>query len=542
MDTAFVSDTGELVERVSTFEDDRSIRGIVILTAAETAPEPAEVDPTLRDLSVPVFGGVFPEILYEGEKYDTGAVVAGLSVEPSVTVVRGLSDEGTDVDAALPAYPGDATAFVLVDAYATRVEDFVGSLFNAYGVDISYVGGGAGTLAEEGRPCLFTGEGLLADAAVFATVDSPTSVGVRLDEEILLSLPELNEKLATACNRVVVQDQYETQYRELFEEAPVMFALTRDEGGDLVVADCNREFAETLGYDRAAIRGRPLRDFYTASAERALEEWGYEQALAGEFGTAERTLMTRSGRELSTLLRATPRRDRRGKVVGTNALFVDVTELKRRNQQLTVLNRILRHNIRNDLTAIDGYLEMAMELTDGEANERLSDIANRTRSLLSTTEVADRVRRSLDQTEVAEQDLGESVEVLVERAREDFPGASIDATVRSVPARATAALDYALWELIQNACEHAGDAPDIEVAVRKNGEQAIVTVTDNGPGIPEQERRILERGEETKLDHGSGLGLWLVYWVLESSGGALEFDCDDGTEVSVSLPLAESET
>ncbi|PSQ59596.1 MAG: hypothetical protein BRD23_04085 [Halobacteriales archaeon SW_9_67_25] len=300
MDTAFVSDTGELVERVSTFEDDRSIRGIVILTAAETAPEPAEVDPTLRDLSVPVFGGVFPEILYEGEKYDTGAVVAGLSVEPSVTVVRGLSDEGTDVDAALPAYPGDTTAFVLVDAYATRVEDFVGSLFNAYGVDISYVGGGAGTLAEEGRPCLFTGEGLLADAAVFATVDSPTSVGVRLDEEILLSLPELNEKLATACNRVVVQDQYETQYRELFEEAPVMFALTRDEGGDLVVADCNREFAETLGYDRAAIRGRPLRDFYTASAERALEEWGYEQALAGEFGTAERTLMTRSGRELST--------------------------------------------------------------------------------------------------------------------------------------------------------------------------------------------------------------------------------------------------
>jgi hypothetical protein len=174
MDTAFVSDTGELVERVSTFEDDRSIRGIVILTAAETAPEPAEVDPTLRDLSVPVFGGVFTEILYEGEKYDTGAVVAGLSVEPSVTVVRGLSDEGTDVDAALPAYPGDATAFVLVDAYATRVEDFVGSLFNAYGVDVSYVGGGAGTLAEEGRPCLFTGEGLLADAAVFATVDSPT--------------------------------------------------------------------------------------------------------------------------------------------------------------------------------------------------------------------------------------------------------------------------------------------------------------------------------------------------------------------------------
>jgi len=366
--------------------------------------------------------------------------------------------------------------------------------------------------------------------------------GVPIDEGILLSLPELNEKFATACNRVVVQDQYETQYRELFEKAPVMFALTRDEDDHLVIADCNREFAETLGYDREEIRNRPLADFYTAESRHAFEERGYDRALDGEFGTAERTLETREGKEISTLLRATPRRDRRGKVIGTNALFVDVTELKRRNQQLTVLNRILRHNIRNDLTAIDGYLEMAMELTEGKAHERLSDIANRTESLLSTTEVADRVRRSLDQTEVAQQDLGEAVEVLVEQAREDFPEASIDASVQSVPVHATAALDYALWELIENACEHAGEPPDIEISVRKNGERATVTVTDDGPGIPDQERRILKRGEETKLDHGSGLGLWLVYWVLESSGGVLEFDCDDGTEVSVSLPLAESES
>ncbi len=365
--------------------------------------------------------------------------------------------------------------------------------------------------------------------------------GPPLDDGILHSLPELNEKLATACSRVVVQDQYETQYRELFEEAPVMFALTRDEGGDLVIEDCNREFAETLGYDHEEISGRPLADFYTARAERAFEQGGYDRAMAGEFGTAERTLETREGTEISTLLRATPRRDRRGNVVGTNALFVDVTELKRRNQQLTVLNRILRHNIRNDLTAIDGYLEMAMEAIDGEAHERLADISERTRSLLSTTEVADRVRRSLDQTEVTRQDVGEALELLVERAREDFPEASIDADVQSVPVHATAAIDYALWELIENACQHGGSSPQVAVDVRENGESAVVTVTDDGPGIPEQERRILRRGEETQLDHGSGLGLWLVYWVLETSGGSLEFDCEAGTEVSVSLPIAGAE-
>ncbi len=180
METTYVRDTDELLDVVGDFDADGSVRGILVLAAAATAPRPADVDPALRDLSVPVFGGVFPEILQEGEKYETGALVAGLAVEPDVTVVRDLSDPERDFAAALPGEaPTGETAFVLADAYATRVEDFVGSLFNAYGVDVNYVGGGAGSLEEEGRPCVFTGEGLLADAAAFATVETPTSVGVR---------------------------------------------------------------------------------------------------------------------------------------------------------------------------------------------------------------------------------------------------------------------------------------------------------------------------------------------------------------------------
>jgi len=363
--------------------------------------------------------------------------------------------------------------------------------------------------------------------------------GNPIDEGILMSLPEPNEKFATACNRVVVQDQYETQYRELFAEAPVMFALTRDVDGEPVIEDCNREFARTLGYDREEIRDRSLVEFYTDPSRQALEDGGYDKALSGEFGTAERTLETREGKEVSTLLRATPRRNRSGRVVGTHLLYVDVTELKRRNQQLTVLNRILRHNIRNDLTAINGYLEMAMDDAEGETLERLSDIVARTESLLSTTEVADRVRRTLDHTEATPQDIDEAIEVLVARARQEFPDATINVSFPSIAVHATAGLDYALWELLENACIHAGESPEVEVSVRHNGEYATVTVADDGPGIPQQERHILEEGKETPLDHGSGLGLWLVYWVLETSGGSLEFDCQDGTEVSIHLPLAD---
>ena len=226
-----------------------------------------------------------------------------------------------------------------------------------------------------------------------------TRRGSPLPDRVVQSLPRLNEKLATACGKVAVQRDYETQYRELFERAPVMFALTKRVGGEPVVADCNRRFASKLEYEVDDLVGRPLADLYTDESATVLEE-DYERALAGEFGVEERVFRTRLGRRVTTLLRSTPRRDRDGTVVGTNSLYVDVTALKRRNQQLSVLNRILRHNLRNDLMAIHAQVETAIEHADDGTADRLADAAERAEGLLSTAEVSTRVRRIVGDTEV----------------------------------------------------------------------------------------------------------------------------------------------
>jgi PAS domain S-box-containing protein len=360
--------------------------------------------------------------------------------------------------------------------------------------------------------------------------------GSPLPEGILVSLPDLNEKLATACNRVAVQEQYENQYRELFEQAPVMFAITRRRDGEPVLVDCNERFAEKLGYTSAELEGRPLTDLYTDDSAERLREGGYDEALDGQFGTGERVLRTKGGTEITATVRATPRIGDDGTVVGTRALFIDVTEMKRQQVQISVLNRVLRHNIRNDLAVIRSKIEMALNREDAAAH--LRDAYEKTEDLSAAADLARQIQEILDETDLVRHDIVGLVESLVERAREEFPGATVAATIEpdSVHVLATTALERALWELIENACHHAGEAPTVRVTVERGETTATVTVADDGPGIPEIERRILGEIEETDTEHGSGLGLWLAYWVIDMSGGELSFDRDGGTVATVTLP------
>lgn len=84
----------------------------------------------------------------------------------------------------------------------------------------------------------------------------------------------------------------ETQYRYLFEEAPIMAVVTRNRGGVPVVEDCDQLFAETLGYDRGEIIGRELTELYTAaSSVELLDGGGYERALDREFQREKRELV-----------------------------------------------------------------------------------------------------------------------------------------------------------------------------------------------------------------------------------------------------------
>jgi two-component system sensor histidine kinase HupT/HoxJ len=97
--------------------------------------------------------------------------------------------------------------------------------------------------------------------------------------------------------------------------------------------------------------------------------------------------------------------------------------------------------------------------------------------------------------------------------------------------------------LVQNALDAVEEmqSPRIEVAIRQEGRHAVVTVTDNGPGIPSEHLlKVFDPFFTTKpVGRGTGLGLWISYTIIKDHGGAIEAGnrLDGGAAVIFTLPL-----
>ncbi|PSP18495.1 hypothetical protein BRC62_02960 [Halobacteriales archaeon QH_10_67_13] len=244
-------------------------------------------------------------------------------------------------------------------------------------------------------------------------------------------------------------------------------------------------------------------------------------------------------------LRSSSVTDWRDNRVGTVVVLRDVTELKANEQRLSVANRILRHNLRNELTIILGEVDRLADQADNdEAFERIEAAATR---LSRLSEKARHIRSPAVSTDapVVAVDLSTVAESVLARHRARAPAAELsleapEGAFVSVPGRE--AVETILDNLLENAIEHHDRSqPSVAVTVDP-GDPVTLRVADDGPGIPPAEREPLAQGEESQLEHASGLGLWLVRWLVEAADGTLAFEDREprGTVVTVRLPPAET--
>lgn len=305
---------------------------------------------------------------------------------------------------------------------------------------------------------------------------------------------------------------------------------------------------ELLGYPPDWYTSQPFTTMLPDEETTELATDLYERVLSGETVEEEYfPLQSRNGDRVLVDIRVTPLYRSEvpppertpADIVGVQGTARKATERLRRERLIRVLNRVLRHNLRNDVTVINGFAELLGEGASGEDAHAIERIVETTDRLMSLAESA----RTLEQNLESPPDV-EPIDVVpvVERAATQvdarYPDAAVSVeTPDSALALGAPRLETAVWELVDNAAKHAGDQPSVTIEVT-TGERVGIRVADDGPGLPDIERSVLATGEETPLVHGRGLGLWLVYWIVETLDGTLDVRVADGTRIEIRLPRA----
>ncbi|EXJ12779.1 MULTISPECIES: FIST signal transduction protein [Nitrincola] len=166
--------------------EDPSLRSFMLLGCDANAWNIDDVNSILKSSSVPVFGGVFPQIIYKQSNYETGFILVGFHDVPDWQVIEGLSQPESDdislqvenVSVEWETLSGDVTLFLVVDGLAKSIAKLIESLFFNFGLEHNFIGGGAGSLSFEQKPCVITPEGIKKDCALIVRLKALSGLGV----------------------------------------------------------------------------------------------------------------------------------------------------------------------------------------------------------------------------------------------------------------------------------------------------------------------------------------------------------------------------
>lgn len=208
----------------------------------------------------------------------------------------------------------------------------------------------------------------------------------------------------------------------------------------------------------------------------------------------------------------------------------------------SVFSRVFRHNIKNELQVIIGNGEMIKSTSESESISHGAEILlEATERLVESTEKAREVETVVrEQREVQTGSLRRIVSTAVAGYKREYTDSTIIDDVDEVDISAIIGVEKAISNAVENSFRHNQEPVTVELWSTVGEDSVTLYIEDDGSGIPESELEVLSNEGESALKHGSGVGLWLMKWSVEKSGGRLNLgNTDSGAQIRMELPLAE---
>jgi PAS domain S-box-containing protein len=351
-------------------------------------------------------------------------------------------------------------------------------------------------------------------------------------------------------------EQARRRYQTLLDTSPDAVFIASTATGEIV--DANRTAEELLERPRDELIGMQQSELHPAENQEQyrdlfdihLEEEGVRSELPEG---SDIFISTKGGDRIPVEVNATKfDYQDQSLVIG---VFRDVSnrrqreqQLQNRTEQLEILNRVLRHDIRNDMSVVTGWLNLLAKHVDDDGADILDRVQRASKHVIDLTKVArDYVEVVADETTLSLYpiSLKNVIQKVIATQREQYPNAEFNMTgdVPDVEVRANEMLSSVFRNLLKNAVQHNDkDRSLVTICFEVTEEDVTIQVADNGPGIPDGRKDTLFGKGENGLDsQGTGIGLYLVGTLVDRYGGDswIENNDPEGSIFNIRLPRAK---